>query len=209
MLTVLVANTKGGCGKTTAATHLASAFANAGLTTALADCDRQRSSLGWLKARPKRAARIRGIDWVKDEGDEAGKVDRLVIDAPAALRFGRIESLIKAADVIVVPLLPSVFDEQSTKKLLKRVDELKPIRKGKKPVGIVANRLKPRARATSRLESFVATLDHTLVGRIHDRAIYADVALDGLALFDLDGKRAVDLRGEWLDVVRFCESHHD
>lgn len=205
MLKILVVNSKGGCGKTTTATHLASAFAVNGLKTALADCDRQKSSLSWLKARPKDRATIRGLDWVKDEGD-VPKVDRLVIDAPAAMTFGRIEALIKTADVIVVPILPSVFDEQSTQKLMKRVDELKPIRKGKKDVGILANRMRARSRAGNRLEDFVGGLKHEVVGRIHDRAVYADVALGGLSVFDLPGAKGEMLRSDWLPVVRFCEN---
>ncbi len=205
MLTVLVANTKGGCGKTTTATHLAAAFAGAGLTTALADCDRQRSSLHWLEARPELAAPVRGLDWVKGPS-KTPKVDRLVVDAPAAMRFGGIEDLIKAADVIVVPMLPSVFDEHSTAQLLAKVEELKPIRKGRKALGLVANRLRTRSKATARLERFAAALDHEVVARIPDRAVYADVALDGLSVFDLKGTRGATLRSDWLPVVRFVEA---
>lgn len=205
MLTVLVVNTKGGCGKTTTATHLASAFAHAGLVTALADCDRQRSSLGWLEARPATAPQVTGLDWAKTEGGVPKKTERLVIDAPAAMRFGRLEDLIGAADVVVVPMLPSVFDERSTAKLIAKVETLKPVRKGKKALGLVANRLRPRTRAAARLESFAAGLDQELVGRIPDRAVYPDVALDGLSVFDLPGAKGSQLRADWLSVIRFCE----
>jgi chromosome partitioning protein len=206
VLTVLVVNSKGGCGKTTTATHLASAFAHAGLETALADCDRQRSSLGWLAARPDTVPGIVGLDWAKREDQPPKGTERLVVDAPAAMRFGRMEDLIKAADVIVVPLLPSVFDEQSTAKLIARVEALKPIRKGRKVLGLVGNRLRPRSRAAGRLEAFVGGLDQDLVGRIPDLAVYADVALEGLSVFDLPGAKGSRLRADWLSVVRFCEA---
>ncbi|TVQ35729.1 MAG: ParA family protein [Geminicoccaceae bacterium] len=206
MLTVLVVNTKGGCGKTTTATHLASAFAHAGLTTALADCDRQRSSLGWLDTRPRTVPQVSGLDWAKSEAAAPKRTQRLVIDAPAAMRFGRLEDLIRAADVIVVPLLPSVFDEQSTAKLIAKVETLKPVRRGKKVLGLVGNRLRPRSRAAARLETFVGGLEQELVGRIPDRAIYPDVALEGLSVFDLPGAKGSQLRADWLDVIRFCET---
>jgi chromosome partitioning protein len=206
MLTVLVANTKGGCGKTTTATHLASAFAHAGLRTALADADRQRSSLGWLQTRPASLPAILALDWGKDDAPPPQDIERLVIDAPAALKFGRLEDLIKAADVVVVPLQPSVFDEQSTAKLVARVEALKPLRKGKKAMGLVANRLKLRSRAAARLETFASGLAQDVIGRIPDRAVYPDVALDGLSVFDLPGVRGTRLRADWLDVVRFCET---
>ena len=57
MIAVLVANTKGGCGKTTISTHIAAAFANSGRRTALADADRQHSSFQWARLRPGTAAR--------------------------------------------------------------------------------------------------------------------------------------------------------
>lgn len=206
VLTVLVANTKGGCGKTTTATHLASAFAHAGLATSLADADRQRSSLGWLATRPASVPPIVGLDWVKDAEKVPSGTERLVIDAPAALRFGRLEDLIASADVVVVPLQPSVFDERSTAKLVARVEALKPVRKGRKVMGLVANRLKPRSRAAARLEAFAEGLAQEVVARIPDRAVYAEVALDGLSVFDLGGARGGRLRADWLDVLRFCEA---
>jgi len=205
VLTVVVANPKGGCGKTTTATQLAAAFARAGLATALADADRQRSSLGWLERRPSTAAPIRALDWSKGPC-KAPAVERLVVDAPAALKRGGIEALADAADVVVVPLLPSAFDEAATAALIAKLAALKPVRKGKKAVGVVANRVKPRSRAAQRLDAFCAELDQPLAGRIADRAAYADLALDGLGVFDLDGARARSWRAEWLSVVAFCEA---
>ena len=205
MLTVLVVNTKGGCGKTTTATQLATGFAAAGLATALADADRQRSSLGWLARRPAASASIRGLDWTKGRGKPPA-VARLVVDAPAAMKRGGLEELADAADVVLVPLLPSAFDEAATAKLVARLAELKPVRKGRKAVGIVANRMKPRTRAAARLESFCAELDQPVAGRIADRAAYADLALDGTGVFDLDGAKAKPWRADWLPVVAFCEA---
>src|SRR5690606_9082847 len=49
---VLIANAKGGCGKTTIATNLASYYAGRGQPTSLLDLDPQQSSGWWLKQRP-------------------------------------------------------------------------------------------------------------------------------------------------------------
>jgi chromosome partitioning protein len=114
MISILVANTKGGCGKTTISTHLAAAFAAAGHPTALADADRQRSSLAWAGARPGTAAPITALDWVEALTAPPRGTARLVIDAAAAMKRRHVFDLVKEADVIIVPVLPSAFDQTST-----------------------------------------------------------------------------------------------
>jgi chromosome partitioning protein len=203
MIIVLVANTKGGCGKTTVSTHLAAALAGAGHRTALADADRQRSSLEWTRLRPGTAAPIAGLDWSKDLAKPPKELDRLVIDAPAAMRKKDVFELVRMADVIVVPVLPSVFDQASTTTFLARLDELKAIRKNRKPVGVLRNRVRSRTRATARLARFLAEIEHADLGALRDRAIYNDVAAEGLSIFDLPGKRAAGLQQDWAPLLGY------
>lgn len=204
MHTVLVVNQKGGCGKTTVATQLAGAFANGGFSTALADCDRQRSSLEWLDARPDRSALIQPVDWVKDVGAPP-QVARLVIDAPAALKAKQTEALAKLANVIIVPIMPSAFDRGSATRFLSKLEEMKRIAKGKIAVGLVANRVRARSRARLGLELFLGDQDYEMVAEVADRAIFQDLAERGLSLFDLANKRAMVMREEWMPLLRFVE----
>jgi chromosome partitioning protein len=206
MLTVLVANTKGGCGKTTVSTHLAAALAGAGHRTALADADRQRSSLEWTRLRPGTAAAIAALDWSKDLGGPPKDLDRLVIDAPAAMRKKDVFELVGMADVIVVPVLPSAFDQGSTLTFLARLNELKSIRKSRKPVGVLRNRVRPRTRAAARLARFLAEIEHADLGALRDRAIYNDVAAEGLSIFDLPGPRAAGLRADWAPLLGYVDA---
>jgi chromosome partitioning protein len=201
MLRVLVTNVKGGCGKTTIATNLASAFAAGGFATALAEVDRQRSSLSWLALRDGDARPIAALDWRRDAGEVPGRVERLIIDAPANLKMRHVEDLIRAADLVVVPLLASVFDEGSTARFLEKLDELKPIRKGRKGVALVANRLKPRSKATQRLEAFLAGLERPIAARLGDRAIYGELAVHGLGVFDVEGHLVRPAREEWRPLL--------
>ena len=205
MISVLVVNAKGGCGKTTVATNLATAFANAGLRTGLAECDRQGSSLKWLKSRPGTAAPIEMLDWRKARGDVPKKMERLVIDAGAGINSERVRDLLKEADMIVMPVLPSVFDEAATKRFLKRVDELKPVQKGRKPIMVVGNRVRANTRAARELDTFLASLGHDVVTRLSDRAIYQDVARQGLGIFDLPPSRRASVVEDWLPMVRRVE----
>jgi len=129
MFSVLVANVKGGCGKTTVATNLAAAFASAGKLTSLADVDRQRSSVGWVGRRPKVPPAITAIDWVKEIGDPPDGTDRLVIDSPAAMKVKQVEKLVRLADAIVIPVHPGTFDQLSTERFLGKLNDLKMIAK--------------------------------------------------------------------------------
>jgi len=205
MIRILVSNSKGGCGKTTIATNLAGMFARAGLSTALADSDRQRSALAWLARRDAGAPPIVGLDWRKNQGDVPPGIARLVIDAPAALRAKEVEALLLEADLVVVPILPSLFDEASSARFLARLDELKPVRRGKKPVLVVANRLRTRSRAVQRLETFLTDLGHPPVARLADRALYGELALEGLSVFDAPKREAAAALAEWRPLLRAIE----
>ncbi|WP_372398233.1 ParA family protein [Azospirillum sp. HJ39] len=205
MLTILVANIKGGCGKTTVATHLAAASAAAGLPTVLADVDRQRSSLGWLERRPDKAPVLVGLDWGKDFTDTPRGTKRLVIDAPAALKTKQIEDLVKMADVVVLPVLPGAFDEQATQRFLSKLDELKRIARKKTMVAVVGNRMRARTKAADRLDVFLGGIGHRVVTRLRDSQIYADAAATGLSLFDMPGKRAAEHRGDWQPLLSYID----
>src|SRR5579859_2833194 len=101
MLSILIANSKGGCGKSTLATNLAGALALAGHKVLLADADRQRSSLGWAKRRPTGAAPIAVTDWAKGPQAVPRGIDRLIIDGPAGLRKRDIDELVAHADLVI------------------------------------------------------------------------------------------------------------
>lgn len=203
MLSVLVTNPKGGSGKTTVATNLAAAFAAMGRRSFIADVDRQRSSMRWLGRRPDTAAAIAGVDWIKNPDKLPRNSDVLVIDAPAAIRGKQTEALVAQADVVVVPVLPSAFDQETTSRFVKRLDELKPIRKNKKSVIVIGNRVRKRSRAASRLDLFLFGLGRPQLGWLPDRAIYPEVARLGLSIFDLQNKSGEALQEDWRPLLRF------
>ncbi|MEI8394676.1 MAG: ParA family protein [Rhodospirillaceae bacterium] len=209
MFAVLVANIKGGCGKTTIATHLAAAFAAGGHNTVLADADRQRSSLGWLERRPTTAAPIAAADWTREFDRVSRRTDRLVIDAPAALKGKQIEELVRMCDVIITPVLPGAFDEAATRSFLDKLEELKPIARNKKGVAVVGNRLRGWTRAADRLDLFLDGVGHKVVTRLRDSQFYPEAAATGMSLFDLKGKRIAEAREDWQPLLEFMASCGD
>jgi chromosome partitioning protein len=207
MLSVLVANTKGGSGKTTIAVNLAAGCAAAGLRTALADADRQRSSLAWLGSRAPDRPPVEALDWSKGEMAVPRGLHRLVIDSAAATKTARMEELIDRADLVIVPVQPSLFDEVATARFLRRLDEIKPVRKGRKAVAVVGNRVRARTRAASRLDDFLAACGYGCVALLRDRALYGEAAARGLSAFDLATRQASATREDWIPLIRFVEGH--
>lgn len=202
---ILVTNIKGGCGKSTISTNLAAAFAAGGLATTLADVDRQQSALGWLEVRPQEAAGIKGRDWRKEVSDLPKKTTRLVIDVPAGIRMKHVDALVDEADLVIVPVLPSIFDERSTLEFLEKLTKIKPLRKGQKAVLVVANRVRPRARATQRLVECLAQAGHAPTAMVHDRAIFTEAAAQGLGVFDPQLRRTEAAKSDLMPLLNAIE----
>ena len=202
MKTILVANRKGGCGKTIVAITLAAALAGRGGRVALADADRQRSASRWLKQRPDGAAPIRAVDWTGDAdlGDAPKKLDWLVIDAPGALSGERAARLVAEAEAVMTPVLPSYFDVESTARFLREIEHLKRVRKGKVGVHLIANRVRA-GKAAARLDAFFRGLGQEPLARIGERAAYAELAEQGLSIFDRAQRAYLPLRAQWAPAL--------
>ncbi len=205
MFIVAVANSKGGCGKTTVATHIAAQFAGRGFRTGLADLDRQQSARAWLARRPDLVAGIRAVDLGVEDDKRPKGIDRLVVDCPAAMTRSTVKDVVRQADAIVVPVLPSVFDEDGTRRFLEILSGLKPVRRHRRDIALLANRTRARTRATDRQEAFLMGFSVPLAGRLRDSQIYAAVAAEGLSVFEAGGARAAGHREDWAGLFTLLE----
>jgi chromosome partitioning protein len=203
MKTILIANQKGGCGKTITAISLAAALAQKGYRVALADADNQKSTLQWLKYRPENAAPIQSLDWrhEKSIGDAPKNIEYLIIDAPGALSEDHAEQLISEAHTIITPLQPSFFDIDSTRRFLKHLQDIKRIRKGKVQILLLANRVKANSASSKEMQDFFNKIEQQPVAWISERTAYSQLAMQGLTVFDKTQKNYLSMQNQWQPVL--------
>jgi chromosome partitioning protein len=205
MPVVVVANPKGGVGKSTIATNIAGYFASHGHSVMLGDADRQQSSRLWLRLRPPQARPI--SSWELGEGTLARPprgTTHVVLDTPAGLHGKMLQDTLRLADKVLVPLQPSIFDIYATRSFL---DELAQLRKaGRMQVGIVGMRVDARTIAADQLQEFVASLGLPVLGFLRPTQNYVHLAARGLTLSDVaPGKVERDLE-QWQPIWRWLDA---
>lgn len=183
MKTVLVANPKGGSGKTTLATNLAGYFANLNQRVMLSDLDRQQSSTGWLQRRSFDLPAIEGHHPKAKQSDF--KPEWVVADSPGGFRDEKLSDAIKQADCVIVPIQPSAFDIGATQDFLDLLNEEKAIRKQKTFVALVGMRVNSRTNAAARLAEFMAQTNFPVLTYLRNAQSYNTAAEQGTSLFDM------------------------
>lgn len=178
MKTLLVANPKGGSGKTTLATNLAGYLARVGQQVALLDMDRQQSATAWLDLRDESLPPIGRFH-------AGSSPDWLVIDSPAGLHGKMLERALKLATRVVVPISPSMFDMAASRDFLAALNEERTVRKGRTFVGVVGMRIDPRTRMGLTLQEFLEQQDLPVLAYLRYAQSYVAAAFEGRSLFDL------------------------
>jgi chromosome partitioning protein len=205
MPVVVVANPKGGVGKSTLSTQIAGYFASRGHAVMLGDADRQQSSRLWLSLRPPAARPISTWDVGDDQLAKPPKgTTHVVLDTPAGLHGKRLKEVLKLADKVIVPLQPSVFDIFATRTFL---DELAAsAQAAKTQIGIVGMRVDERTRAADHLHTFVNSLGLPVVGFVRDTQNYIQLPARGLTIFDVAPSRVERDLAQWESISRWLDS---
>jgi chromosome partitioning protein len=205
---VVVANPKGGVGKTTVATHVAGYFASQGHSTLLGDIDKQQSSRLWLGLRPPAAKPIQTWDVNADRIARPPKgVTHVVLDSPAGLHGWRFKESLALADVLLIPLQASVFDIFPTRRFIDEVLEFEAAqhRPHKLRVGLVGTRVDERALSADKLHEFANTLPVQWLGQLRNTQNYVHLAARGLTVFDVAPGRVEKDLTQWAPICHWLD----
>jgi chromosome partitioning protein len=217
MLTILVINSKGGSGKTTLTTNLASYYASKKIRTAIMDYDPQGSSMQWLRIRPGHVEKIHGANAAPPKGVATLRslqawipvdTEVMIIDAPAGAKGLLLQELVRKSNYIVIPVAPSPIDIHATADFIKDLFLFGGARTSKAKIAVVANRVRsPSSPVYGSLERFLNSLKLPFLTSIRDSDNYLHAAEKGLGVFEMDEAATVAERRELMPILKWLDGH--
>lgn len=207
MRTILVAGSKGGCGKSTIASNLAAHYALEGKATVLVDADPQHSGMRWAEKRAAMEAAVLPLDgtrsgWQKRIPPDA---DVAIIDAAAGALGPQLKEFLDVADAVVVPVVPSRIDLEATVPFLDTLVKHPRVNRGKLPVGIVGNRLKPWTIASQQVLDQLKAWPYPLVAELRDSQAYVFLTGLGKSLFDYHSEQVRNHQEDWAPLLKWLK----
>jgi len=204
---IMVLNAKGGCGKSTLATNIASYFVTEGANVALADYDPQRSSLDWIERRPENRPTITGLAAFDDGLRRVPRTcDIVVSDAPARSHGKELTDLVKHAETIVVPVLPSTIDMQATSTFLKELQGLGRVQNKHVKIGALANRVRENTLIYDDLDEYLTKVRVPYIAALREAQNYVRAYTRGLGIFELPEYLAWPDWDEWEPLTAWLRS---
>jgi chromosome partitioning protein len=201
---ILVANSKGGSGKTLTTVNIAAGLAHKGHRVCVVDADQQLSATKWAKRRPAYCPRVDCVQWPKDMIEMPKlpkKTEFAIIDSAGGLEVAQEKPLFEGVDFLIVPVMASLFDELATRTFLRSLAEIKRIKKDKITILPVGARIDLRRKDTDLLAEFMEKNKFPLHTNITERAVYPSLARDGLSVFDHSQAQYVALQAQWATIL--------
>jgi len=203
--TILIINSKGGSGKTTIATNIASYFSNEGKSVALIDLDPQQSSADWVKTRSSAKKPI-GIYNALNYGKIKRNTDVKDFDAPAGIAGKDLTKVLTLAQSVIVPVLPSPIDMKAASKFIEALKKHPRIVNKKAKIALVANKGRDFTNIYWELDDFLSKQKIPFLTMIRDSQNYIKAASRGVGIFEM-GPAMTDIDRElWEPVIKWLKS---
>jgi chromosome partitioning protein len=204
---IMVLNPKGGCGKSTIATNLASYYASEGNKVALVDYDPQESSLDWLARRPAKKPQIFGTPGHQEGMKHIPRnSDVVIVDAPARSHGKELTNLLHHAETIIIPVLPSSIDMQATAKFITEVMATPTMKNKKSRIAVVANRVREGTLIFDELDEFLNDLKPPYIATLREAQNYVRAYSRGLGIHELPDYLAWPDKEEWGPLIDWLNS---
>jgi len=210
--TTLVINSKGGSGKTTVTTNLASYFAVNRIPTAVMDYDPQGSSLNWLRCRAHPAPKIHGANaapqksGLRSLGMHVPQGTRqLVVDGPAGASGLLLQEMIARAHAILVPVQPSAIDIHATANFIRDLLVMGRLRARNVRLAVVANRVRRATPVYQPLEKFLSSLGLPFLTRLSDSEVFVQAAESGVGIFEMDAIATAAEREQFMPIIEWAD----
>ena len=207
MQVIVVASSKGGAGKSSLSTNLAAHFALQGKRTALIDADRQKSATHWCEKRAGLDSAVLPIDGSKKgwKKNLPSQTEVVVVDAPAGAMGDDLEDLLERASAVLVPVLPSTIDLEATVPFLNSLAGNARVKKGKLPVALVGNRLKPWTAASQQAIAQIKAWPYPVVGELRDTQAYVLMVALGKSVFDYHSEQIRSHQADWAAIFKWLK----
>lgn len=207
MRTIMVLNAKGGCGKSTISTNLASYYAfEKEQKVVLADYDPQGSSIGWLEARGEEWPEIIGIAAWKDPVRVPKDTDVLIMDAPARVHGKELTKLVAKVETIIFPIMPSPIDMRAATNYIEELLATGRMTRGEAKIGIVANRVRESTIIFHELYSFIKKFKLPYVATLRDTQNYIKAEERGVGIYEMAPSQVTQDLESWEPLVRWLGS---
>jgi len=217
MQRIVVLNPKGGSGKTTIATNLASYLASRGHRPLLMDYDPQGSSVRWVKKRQPSQAQVLSIAaFEKDSRTTRAfqlripeQTSHVIVDTPAAIEPRQLPDMTRDAHKILVPVLPSDIDIHTCSRCIGDLLLVAKIRREENRIGVIANRVRRNTLMYQSLIRFLHTLGIPIVAIFRDSQNYVRAAEAGLGVHEMKSYVARPDVEQWGPLVSWLTGAPD
>jgi len=212
---ILVTNPKGGCGKTTITTNVASHYACRGKTVRLFDHDSQSSSLSWINRRSAELPTITGVDASKNSDHRLTRswqmrvpleTDVAIIDSPAGVDVSELMTLFQQNDSVLIPVLPSPIDIHATADFINKLLNAGQVQTKMIRLAVIANRVRRNTRMYHSLERFLFSLNIPFISSLRDTQLYALAIELGVGVAEIPGSRNKTDREQWAPIMRWLDT---